>query len=558
MNMCRLGRGRRVRLGFVTLTAGVVAMLQLAGIGLASAEESPTVEVGGQVIDHDTGFPIPSRIHIRDSLGRWHHCASVGGTAATYRREPKHAPGSVEVNTTLSAHPFTANLAPGRYTFRVERGKEYVSLTREIEVGEDTHALEFRLQRWADMAARGWYSGDTHTHRLGSDLHNIILAEELNVALPLNYWVTHGGQLPGTGKKSTQGVLSPSPIEVDSTHVIYPFNTEYEIFAVDGNEHTLGAIFVLNHKTKLDLGVPPVAPVAARARAEGALLDLDKHSWAWSLMLVPVMDVDLFQLANNHHWQTSFGFTKWTLENAPAYMNLDINEDGFTEWGWTDFGFKTYYALLNCGYRMRVSAGTASGVHPVQLGFNRVYVRLPEGFTYDDWMAGLDAGRSFVSNGPLLDVRFDGKDAGHGFTAKAGESVVVPITGTALSSQPLGRIEVVRAGDVIQTIAPTNRATRAGGFETGIDTQVSASRSSWIALRCFEKDPNGRVRFAHTNPVFVDIDGAPQYPKKEETAYLVGRMEAELKRNQDVLDATSVTEYEEALAAFQEKARMAR
>ena len=42
---------------------------------------------------------------------------------------------------------------------------------------------------------------------------------------------------------------------------------------------------------------------------------------------------------------------------------------GFTERGWIDFNFQNYYALLDCGFKMRPTAGTASGVHPVPLGF---------------------------------------------------------------------------------------------------------------------------------------------------------------------------------------------
>jgi len=61
----------------------------------------------------------------------------------------------------------------------------------------------------------------------------------------------------------------------------------------------------------LTLGAPPVTPVAEQARREGALLDLDKHDWPWSMALVPIMKVDLYELANNHLWRTEFGMSKW-------------------------------------------------------------------------------------------------------------------------------------------------------------------------------------------------------------------------------------------------------
>jgi len=44
-----------------------------------------------------------------------------------------------------------------------------------------------------------------------------------------------------------------------------------------------------------------LSAVAEHARREGALLDLEKHNWPWSIALVPVLKVDLFELANSFH-----------------------------------------------------------------------------------------------------------------------------------------------------------------------------------------------------------------------------------------------------------------
>lgn len=80
-------------------------------------------------------------------------------------------------------------------------------------------------------------------------------------------------------------------------------------------------------------------------------------------------------------------------------MKIELGSKGLTESGWIDYGFQNYYALLNCGFRLRPTAGTASGVHPVPLGFGRVYVNLPDGFSYDSWMESLGAGRTFGNPG---------------------------------------------------------------------------------------------------------------------------------------------------------------
>ena len=81
-----------------------------------------------------------------------------------------------------------------------------------------------------------------------------------------------------------------------------------------------------------------------------------------------------------------------------------------TEWGWLNFGFETYYLLLNCGFRLQPTAGTASGVHPVPLGYSRVYVQLDGPFSGTAWIDGLRRGRSFVTNGPMLLATVDGQE----------------------------------------------------------------------------------------------------------------------------------------------------
>ena len=43
-------------------------------------------------------------------------------------------------------------------------------------------------------------------------------------------------------------------------------------------------------------------------------------------MIVPLMKVDLFELANNHCWRTQFGFPAWTVDAAPKSMNLEMTD----------------------------------------------------------------------------------------------------------------------------------------------------------------------------------------------------------------------------------------
>ena len=255
----------------------------------------------------------------------------------------------------------------------------------------------------------------------------------------------------------------------------------------------------------------PVASIAEQAHREGALLDLDKHNWPWSLMLVPIAKVDLFELANNSVWRTRFGFRS-SLVAPPEWMEIEHDADGMTEWGWLNFGFQTYYALLNCGFRLRPTAGTASGVHPVPLGYGRVYVHLDGPFRVDDWIAGLRAGRSFVTTGPMLFVKMNGEEPGHQFQEPNRNAPAYRITGEALSARPLERIEVVVNGQVKRRLNPKNLPGRDGGFRSPFDEKMRLQESAWIAVRCFERQADGRVRFAHTGPFSVEMSGEPIRP----------------------------------------------
>lgn len=520
---------------------------------LLSAE--PAVNVRGTIIDAQTRKPLAARVYVRSPDGKWHFASSATkqGRAVEYRKDRG---GSVEMNTSVSADPFVLRLTPGKYTLGVERGKEYVPLEVPLEVGNAPQQVTLRLERWIDMASRGWYSGDTHVHQPLDVLPTLMQAEDLNVAFPLTSWVTVTGKTPSEGRRSE--AVQNGQIHLDATHVIHPRNTEYEIFSVGAKRHTLGAVFVLNQKEPLELSVPTVAPVAAEARRQKALLDLDKHSWPWSLMIVPIMNVDLFELSNNHVWRTKFGFPQWTIEMKPQSLGIETTEAGWTEWGWIDFGFKTYYALLNCGYRMRPTAGTATGVHPVPLGFGRVYVHLPDGFSYDKWVAGLDAGRSFVTTGPVLFVQSNGRPPGHTFQLEQGTETTCRVTGEADSRLPLDRIEILVNGEVWKRVKPANATTDRGSYRSKIDVSVPIDGTSWAAVRCFERHPEGRIRFAHSSPVWFDVPGRPLYPRKAEIRYLVRRMQEEIARNEGVLSKAAVDEYREALEGYQRLAKKAR
>lgn len=503
----------------------------------------PAGTLRGKVIDAQSKAVLPCRLYVQAEDGTWLFAKSSSKTGSAIKYSVERSAVSVEKHVTLSADPFEVEVPAGKATITVELGKEYQPLTQTVTVGSEPVDIELPLTRWIDMPARGWFSGDTHVHRKLEEMPNVMLAEDLHVTLPLTYWVREAYQPATAGKLA--GDVKPELIQVAPNRVIWPINTEYELFTLRGKPHTQGAVFVINQRHGMERATPPVLPVARDAHGSGALLDLDKHTWNWSPMVVPIMKVDLFELANNHIWRTEFAFKNWTLDVIPKTWDIETEPAGYTEWGWIDWGFKTYYAFLNCGFRMRPTGGTAGGVHPVPVGFGRVYAQVSGEFSYDKWIKGLDAGHSFVTTGPMLLVQFNGKPAGTVFK----DTKEVAVTGTAESRVPLDRIEIIVNGDVVRTIKPTNKATSTGGFSSEIKETLPLSESSWAVVRCFDQPLGKRFRYAHTAPAHYEING-PVRPKRREVAYFIERMTQEISRNRTLLAPEELAEYEQALAIY--------
>lgn len=525
---------------------------------LAAEPDETPISLRAQIVDADSGEPIAARVYIQQG-SQWFFAktAEKDGVAQEYRR---HRVGSqsYEMHTAISAHPFTADLPPGEYTITIERGKEYVPLTQKLNIGTEVAETKFKLQRWINLAEQNWYSGDTHVHLPLAELPTAMLAEDLNVAFLLTSWVTQAYQEPQGDTAREYVEVKPALVQVDETHVYWPLNTEWEIFTVGEKRHALGAIFALAQTEPIKLGVPPVMPVVEEVRRQGGLLELDKHAWPWSMMLVPVAKVDLFELSNNHHWRAPFFFGNFNQQYMPPPLLDKLVNGLYTEESWTEFGFWNYYALLNCGFRMRPTAGTATGVHPVPLGFGRVYVEVPDGFSYEKWLAGLNAGRSFVSNGPLLLVKANDQPAGHTFALAKDAVAECHLTGTAFSWRPLASIEVIVNGEVVRSLKLANKSRASGGFESSIDETIPLDGSSWVAVRCFEEDPDVRIRFAHTSPFHFDVAGRPLLPRRVETEYLLGRVRDEIERHEGVLSESEIDEFRKAEAIYtrlNEKAR---
>jgi hypothetical protein len=87
---------------------------------------------------------------------------------------------------------------------------------------------------------------------------------------------------------------------------------------------------------------------------------------------------------------------------------------------------------------------------------------------------------------------------------------------------------------------------------------LQVAESSWFIARCYETLPDGRERFAHSSPLFIDVSGKPIRPRKAEVEYLIDRVERDMERNVGVLSRDALAEYRKALDIYQKIAQRAK
>ena len=145
---------------------GCAGSVSAAQVAIDVTNTAPTL-VTGEIRDIARDRAVPARLYVQNEHGDFFFAesAATNGSAVRYDRQNGGNKRAIERHTALSAHPFHVALRPGRYTFVVERGKEFHPLERIVQVGDTPMIITLGLRRFVDMAKLGWFSGDTHVHR---------------------------------------------------------------------------------------------------------------------------------------------------------------------------------------------------------------------------------------------------------------------------------------------------------------------------------------------------------------------------------------------------------
>jgi hypothetical protein len=436
------------------------------------------------ILDDATGQQVPCRVHFRSpegipyqphghhhhvnqNLGSWHY--DVGGDVRLGQQTYAYIDGKCQ-----------GWLPRGDVVVDVARGFEYAPLRETVRIEPGQRELTLRIHRSTDMAARGWWSGDSHVHFLstaGAQLEQ--LGEDLRVVnLLQSQW---GGLFTNTedwpGRPRT-GASQGSVIDGGGY---------FTYVGQENRQHALGHL-VLWGLTE------PVMPWCSDGPDEAELGG--------------AMDTNLSDWADRTHAQGGTVVVAHfpNPNGEPAVLVATGRADAVEMLAQSDDALLEYYRYLNSGYRLPLVGGTDKMSNDVPVGIYRTYANLAddEELTYEGWCRAVRSGRSFLSGGPLLDFTVDGQGPGDAFELSGPGTLAVEASVTSIF--PLRNLQIVANGEVVAVAEPGHdKHTLTLSHEVRIDG------STWIAARAFgtqhHLDEWARPVFAHTSPVYVGCGG---------------------------------------------------
>ena len=158
-----------------------------------------------------------------------------------------------------------------------------------------------------------------------------------------------------------------------------------------------------------------------------------------------------------------------------------------------------------------------------RVGIGRVYVKLPGKLDYDAWVEALRRGESYVSDGTshLLDFR---RNADGTFAVRAA---------ARLAGEPDVEVELIANGRPVET----QRVRGDGRMHELTFAAPKLDRSAWVAARIFPS--------AHTNPIWVKVDGRPVRVRSS-VAWCLASLEQCWKEKQRTYAPAEMQQAEEA------------
>ena len=457
----------------------------------------PTMTVVLHVTDHD-GHPTPARVSLTSEDGRF-FAPTASWIHADDGFDRKERP--FEAHYFHTAGDETVTMPSGKFHLEVMSGFERpLEAAQEIITSGTNRIVHVQLgQKWPlGKETERWISGDLHVHMnyggayKNTPAHMVQQAEAEDLAVVNDLVVNKEQRFPDVayGGKGLDPASKPNAMVVHGQE----FHTSYwgHRGILHLKDHLLLPGYAGYPNTAAASLYPMNADVYDMAHAQGALVGA-----------VHPFDEVPDPFANPPQRITD------ELPVDVALGKLDYLEIvGFSDHRSTA---AVWYKLLNLGFRIPAGAGTdatANYAAPIrgQVGMDRVYVRVPAGpVKLDAWMDSLQKGRTFATNGPLIEFTLAGHFVGDELKLDRAQDAV-PFTAKLRSIVPVDHVELVCNGRVVQSLL-------LNGPKDSADTKgsIPVKESGWCVLRASSDTAEYPVldhyAYATTSPIYITVDG---------------------------------------------------
>lgn len=486
----------RARL-YVDTGAGDPIVYDLADLsGPDVVEVAPALRpVTIRIVEKETGQPVAARLHLHGAAGeylppRGHH-RKVNG----YWFEDNYAEFvNVHQQYSYVDGDCVVDLPLGEVFVEITRGYEVSPLRTRVTVTPQTDQLTFELDRVLHWREAGWVTADTHVHFLSPQTALLEgQAEGVNVVnLLASQWGEMFSNVGDFDGKTTFGAKD--------------FGGSGEFLVRVGTENRMQ---VLGHISLLGYSGAMIHPLCTGGPSESALGDpLEVTMAEWAQRCVDQGGLVVMPHAPNPQLERAADIVLGVV-NAIEMMtfnplnpaNIQINPYGLADW----------YRYLNLGYHVPVVGGSDKMAASSLLGGIRTYAHLGDReLSYENWMAAVRAGNTFVTVGPLAELRVDG--------VSPGARIDLPSTGGTVHvtwrvesvGLPIDQVEVVVGG---LTVDQTNIG---GQLRAEGSADVTVTDSTWVALRVrgsYRGQPDEVA--AHTSAVMLRVEGKPFFSQPD-------------------------------------------
>lgn len=488
----------------------------------AVADGDDAAELDVVIVDRQSGEPAYCRVNVVGSDGNFYEPADNELAPWSLQRAANRqgkGPFRYYGWFFYSSGAFHVKVPAGPVRIEVWKGYEYRPAVRVARAAAG-RALKVRieLERTVDMKSLGYYSGDTHIHlnrRTEDDDQrtlDLMAAEDIRYGtiLCMNDPRTYSGLMDRQEWPQQRG-FGPTSVRSRGPYAI-----------ASGQEYRCGTYghicLLMHHKMVL----------------EG--LTVDPNNW-------PVFGLvgRETRTLGGYSFHAHGGYSQEIYADFAQRATDGVELLQFAEY--RGISLDGWYRMLSVGYRFP-AVGASDFPYCRALGDCRTYIYSPEPPDFAGWARAAAEGRSFFTTGPLLLLEANGRRPGDVLELRgSGPHRVDVSVRVRCEVAPVTHVELLVNGRRADDLAAP-AGIRGDWLE--LTSQIELSEPAWIAARAYSSIEAARPDAeAHTNPIYLSIDGRSPY-READLDWLVARLDERLAD----LEARTFDEKPKALEFF--------